>query len=209
MQILSLMLLALMLMQSIFSGTVFAADLGKINLSKPGSVRVSGVRSGNAYVPKGTVLEVEVTRTFSSRNFNKGDQPPLRLAENLIINDVVVVPRGERVKGMVTKARRVGGFGTGGKLEFQIISVKSINGVEIPLMREIKKKGGSDGGAIAVGALVSLAGGAFMKGKNSTIPIGTRFSVEVTEDTDLEIPLDKLSEAMDVHKPVGVHVNIK
>ncbi len=209
MRILPIMFLALILIGSMFSGDVFASASSEENVAESSFRRVSHVKSGNAYVPKGTLLEVEVTRTFSSRNFNKGDQPPLRLAENLIVNDVIVVPRGTRVKGEVTKARRAGGFGTGGKLEFQIISVKAINGVEIPLTQEIKRKGGRDDGAIAVGAVVSLVGGAFMKGKNSTIPIGTRFSVEVTEDTDLETPLDKLSEVMDVHNPNGVRVNIK
>ena len=170
--------------------------------------RISKVKKGNAYIPEGTILEVETSRTFSSKNFKEGDTVPLRLAENLVVNDVVVAPRFSRVRGIVTKARRASGFGVRGKLEFKVISVRTINGVDIPLRYSQNNAGSNDDGAVAVAALVSLVGGAFMKGTNVTIHQGTRFSAEVAVDTDLETSLDNLSAAMNTDKPQGTRVNI-
>lgn len=173
------------------------------------SLTISKVKSGNAYIPQGTVLEVEISRTFSSKNFKEGDAVPLRLAENLIVNNVVVAPRFSRVKGIVTKARRAGGFGRSGKLEFSIVSVKTLNGVEIPLQYIIEEKGKTDKGAVPVAVFLSLVGGAFMKGSNVTIPQGTRFEVEVVSDTDLEVSLSDLKYVMEKAGPGGVSVTIK
>lgn len=172
------------------------------------TLTISTVKSGNAYIPQGTILEVEISRTFSSKNFKEGDAVPLRLADNLIVNNVVVAPRFSRVKGIVTRARKAGGFGRSGKLEFSIVSVRTLNGVEIPLQYAIEEKGKTDGGAIAVAALVSLVGGAFMKGSNVTIQQGTRFEVEVVADTDLEVSLDDLKDVME-KSGHGVNVTIR
>ena len=172
------------------------------------TITISKVKKGNAYIPQGTVLEIEISRTFSSKNFKEGDTVPLRLADNLIVNDVVVAPKFSRVKGIVTKARRAGGFGRSGKLEFTIVSVRTLNGVDIPLQYSGQEKGKSDGGAVAVGVLVSVIGGAFMKGQNVTIQQGTRFEAEVSADTDLEVSLDNLKAVMEKDGPRGVNVTI-
>lgn len=137
-------------------------------------IEISKVVEGNAYIPKGTVLEVELTGEISSKKSKVGDTVPLKLVENLIVNDVVVVPAGSEVKGVITVSRKAGGFGRGGKLEFKIISVKALNGVEIPLDYTNYKHGAGDGGAVAVAAAVSVVGGLFMKGKNVTYNPGMR-----------------------------------
>ncbi|SDP05936.1 hypothetical protein [Selenomonas ruminantium] len=204
MRILSMLLVTVFVLENLLLGTVYAAEA--IDIHKTPIVRANTVKKGDAYIPGGTVLEAEVTRNVSSHDFRTGDQLPLRLAENLYVNDVLVAPRGTRIESVITKARRSGGFGIRGKLEFHVVSMRTLNGVEIPLQREIKKKGESDNGAVAVGLFVSLLGGAFMKGRNSSIPQGTRFTVEVTEDTDLDTPLNQLAEAMDSYRSYGVSV---
>ena len=173
------------------------------------TLTVSTVRKDNAFIPRGTILEVEIARTFSSKNFKEGDSVPLRLADNLIVNDVVVAPRFSRVKGMVTRARKAGGFGRSGKLEFRIISFRTLNGIEIPLEFALEEKGRADKGAVPVAILVSVIGGAFMKGSNVTIPQGTRFEAEVPSDVDLEVSLDDLKEVMAANAQQGVKVTIR
>ena len=66
--------------------------------------------------------------------------------ENLIVNDVIAVPAGFEVKGIITVARKAGGFGRGGKLEFKIISIKALNEVKISLNYTNYKCGAGDGG---------------------------------------------------------------
>lgn len=147
--------------------------------------------------PKVRNYKYELTKELSSKKAKVGDLVPLRVVENLIINDVIIIPAGAKVRGIVTKARKAGGLGRGGKLEFQIVSVQTINGVKVPLQYTKYEHGAGDGGAVAVFAVVSIVGGVFMKGKNVIYNEGLRFEAEVTADVDLNVPLDGLKDAMD------------
>lgn len=167
------------------------------------------IPKGHAYVAEDTILRVRLTEEISSKTMHKGDRVPLVLQDNLIINGVVVIPEGTEVTGIVTKAKKNGMFGRSGKLEFSINSVRTINGIDIPLQYLIKKEAGSDGGAVAVATAVSLIGGLFMKGKNVSFPEGSVFEARVTKDTDLNVALDHLAEAMDPTKPHGVEIILK
>lgn len=85
---------------------------------------VTKIPVGNAYIPAGTELTIELTSTVSSKTLKKGDPLPLKTLDNIIINDVIVIPAGTPVEGVVTKATKSGMFGRSGKLEFTITSVK-------------------------------------------------------------------------------------
>lgn len=169
---------------------------------------VTKIPVGNAYIPAGTELTIELTSTVSSKTLKKGDPLPLKTLD-IIINDVIVIPAGTPVEGVVTKATKSGMFGRSGKLEFTITSVKTINNVQIPLEYTAFKKAGHDGGAIAVAAVVSFVGGMFMKGKNVEFPAGSHFQAKVVSDTDLLVKLSDLAAAMDPNKPHGVAIMLK
>lgn len=172
-------------------------------------MEVSTIPSDHAYIPKDTILTVELMQEISSKKMKKGMPVPLTLKENLIVNDVVVAPAGTEVKGIVTKATKSGFFGRSGKLEFKITSFETINGVKIPLQYVTKKEAGSDGGAVAVATALTVVGGFLMKGKNVTFKEGTLFDARVTADTDLQTTLDGLAAAMDTSKPHGTVIVIK
>lgn len=189
--------------QGLYVAPAFAAE------NPPQVMRLAPVKQGNAYIPKGTRLQIELTKELSSKKAKVGDSVPLKLVQNLIINDVVVIPAGSEVRGIVTKARKAGGLGRGGKLEFTVVSVNTINGVEVPLQYTKGEHGAGDGGAVAVVAFVSIVGGIFMKGKNVVYNEGLRFDAEVTANVDLNVPLDGLKDAMDASKPHGVSITIQ
>lgn len=170
--------------------------------------KLSHIAEGEAYIPAETIINVELTDAISSKTIKKGDRVPLRTLENIIINNVIVIPAGTPVEGVVTKATKSGLFGRSGKLEFTINSVKTVNNVRIPLQYVAMKEAGSDGGAVAVAALVSVVGGLFMKGKNVEFPAGTQFQAKVTTDTDLHVTLKDLPTAMDPNKPHGVSITL-
>lgn len=167
------------------------------------------IPEGHAYIPKDTILNMELETEITSKKAKVGDDVPLVTMENIIINDVVVIPKGSRVNAKVTKATGSGLFGRAGKLEFTINSVQTVNGVKIPLEYTTKREAGSDDGAIAVVAAVSLIGGLFMKGKNVSFPAGSKFAAKVVIDTDLNVPLDRLAEEMNPDKPHGVSITLK
>jgi hypothetical protein len=171
--------------------------------------KVKTIMPGHAYIPKGTVLQVELTQELSSKRAKVGDAVPLKLVENVIVNDVVVIPAGTDVEGVVTAARKAGGLGRGGKLEFSITGVKTINNVKVPLNFTKGEHGAGDAGGVAVFAAVSIVGGLFMKGKNVIYNPGLKFDAEVTTDTDLNTPFEKLAEVMDESKPHGTVITIQ
>ena len=172
-------------------------------------LKVSTIPKGEAYIPKDTKIEVELTSEISSKTSHKGDIVPLRTSSNLVINDVVVIPAGTRVNGVITTARKNGMFGRSGKLEFSITDVKTRNNIRVPLQYAGQKKAGDDGGAVAVAATVTLVGGFFMKGKNVSIPAGTQFEAAVASDTDLQATLADLKDIMDEAQPNSVVITLK
>lgn len=178
------------------------------NIINPVKLEVSSIPAGNAYIPKGTIIDVELLEELSSKKNHVDDDVKLKTLDNIIINDVIVVQAGALVEGKVTKCTSSGLFGRAGKLEFTINSVRSINGVDIPLQYTDFKEAGSDDGAVAVAAVVTLIGGLFMKGKNVSFPAGTKMSTKVVADTDLNVRLDNLAEMMNPAKPHGVVIQI-
>ena len=178
------------------------------NIINPVKLEVSSIPAGNAYIPKGTIIDVDLLEELSSKKNHVDDDVKLKTLDNIIINDVIVVQAGALVEGKVTKCTSSGLFGRDGKLEFTINSVRSINGVDIPLQYTDFKEAGSDDGAVAVAAVVTLIGGLFMKGKNVSFPAGTKMSAKVVADTDLNVRLDNLAEMMNPAKPHGVVIQI-
>ena len=159
---------------------------------------ISKIPKDHAYIPKDTVLSVILTSELTSKRARKGDMVPLKLAENLIVNGVVVVPAGAKVFAKVTRVTRSGMFGRAGKLEFTVDSVKAVNGVEIPLEYTAERKRHNDGGAVAL-----------MRGANVSFPEGSVFEAKVAADTDLNVTIDELPEAMNPEKPHGVAITIQ
>lgn len=156
---------------------------------------VSKVLSGHAYIPEDTDIEVEFNETVSSKTAQEGDRISMKLVSNLIINDVIVAPAGTKITAKITKAKKASTFGRGGKLEIKITSFKTLNNVEVPLEFSRTVKGGKDTGAY-VAAYATIVGGFLMKGKNVTIEKGTRFTAVVAQDTDLNVSVKDLPEAM-------------
>lgn len=173
------------------------------------AVKASSIPKGNAYIPNLTEMEVELIDGLSSKTSREGDTIRFKTIENLIINDVVVIPAGTEVLGVVDKSRKAGGLGRGGRLEFSIISVKTLNGIEVPLEYTEKKHGAGDAGSVAVFAAVSIVGGLFMKGKNVVYNKGQRFTARVTADTDLQTKLEDLAAAMSSTVPHGKTITLK
>ena len=169
---------------------------------------VSTIPKANVYIPAGTELDVVLKSQVSSKTNKVGETIDFETAENLIINDVIVIPKGTVGKAVISEARKAGGMGRKGKLAIQAVSICTKNGVEVPLTSAVKGTGKTDGGAAVVFAAVSIVGGLFMKGTNITYPAGTHFSVAIKNDTDLGVTNENLSETMEKNQPQGKKIVI-
>lgn len=172
-------------------------------------VTIANVMPGHIYIPKKTMLNVELIEPANSKTHKKNQQVEFKTTENLIINGVVVIPKGTVGMGYVYEVQKAGGFGRKGVLRIAGKEIKTLNNVSVPLRKDLEGKGKTDGGAVAVAAAVSLVGGLFMKGSNINYPTGTDFQVEVRDNVDLGITPEELKDAMNPNIPHGQEIVIE
>ncbi len=188
-------------------GAGFKSRVAEILNQDAGTVK--GVKRGDLYVPKDTQIMLVLQDPLHSKRVKSGANFRLKTADNLMINDVIVIPKGQEVIGRVLKAHGNGLFGSSGKLEINIPYVETRNGIQIPVNGYVSGYGKSDGGAIAVAAAVTFIGGLFMKGTNIEYTPGQLFCVTVKEDTDLDATPDNLEAAMASTRPHGQNLVVK
>ena len=155
-------------------------------------VTIANVMPGHIYIPKKTMLNVELIEPANSKTHKKNQQVEFQTTENLIINGVVVIPKGTIGMGYVYEVQKAGGFGRKGVLRIAGKEIKTLNNVSVPLRKGLEGKGKTDGGAVAVAAAVSLVGGLFMKGSNFYFPSGTEFQVEGRDNVELCVTPEEL-----------------
>lgn len=172
-------------------------------------VTIANVLPGHIYIPKKTMLNVELIEPANSKTHKKNQQVEFKTTENLIINGVVVIPKGTVGMGYVYEVQKAGGFGRKGVLRIAGKEIKTLNNVSVPLRKGLEGKGKIDGGAVAVAAAVSLVGGLFMKGSNINYPAGTDFQVEVRDNVDLGVTPEELKDAMNPDIPHGQEIVIE
>ena len=172
-------------------------------------VTIANVLPGHIYIPKKTMLNVELIEPTNSKTHKKNQQVEFKTTENLIINGVVVIPKGTVGMGYVYEVQKAGGFGRKGVLRIAGKEIKTLNNVSVPLRKGLEGKGKTDGGAVAVAAAVSLVGGLFMKGSNINYPAGTDFQVEVRDNVDLGVTPEELKDAMNPNIPHGQEIVIE
>lgn len=179
---------------SLLTGSVFAY-----------SVSVSDqIPRGNAYIPKGTLIEAELITGVNSAENDVGDIAYFKLNQNVIINGVVVLPSGTVGNAFVTAVQPANFLGIGGGIELTIRSIQALNGAEVPLTFDIKKYGSKAEnyypylilGAYAVGAHTLAMYSAAIHGEDREIPVGTKFKVLVETDVDLGCTPDRLAGVM-------------
>lgn len=148
---------------------------------------VTGVLPGNAFIPKGTILDVETASNINSGDLAVGGIVYFKLQRALSVGRAVVVPAGTAGEAVVTDIRPANFLGRGGGITLTAKSLQTINGAEIPLAMDIKRYGGDDNFVLASIFMASKyrPAGIFLRGSDQVIPLGTKFQVAVAADADL------------------------
>lgn len=167
----------------IIAGCLLAVGSGTALASET----AAGVLPGNAFIPKGTILDVELASNVNSGDLAVGDIVYFKLQRALSVDHIVVVPAGTAGEAVVTDIRPSNFFGRGGGITLTAKSLRTSNGAEIPLTLDIKRYGGDDNFVFASILLVSKYRpvGAIIRGSDQIIPLGTRFQVAVDANADL------------------------
>ena len=141
----------------------------------------------------GTSVRMKLTRNLSSADEHKGDQVDFETLDDVLVDNVLVIPKGSIAKATITEAEHKKSMGRGGKLNVNIDSVKLKDGEHVALRAIKEGKGGGHVGAMT-GAIVATSIVffpaaplfLFVHGKDMNIPKGTEVVAYVDGDTLLD-----------------------
>ncbi len=153
----------------------------------------------DALAPKGFLLEdstpvhLVISETLSSASAVTGQTVEFEVVDDIVVNGLLVIPRGSTAWATVTEAEHKRHLGKPGKLDINIDKVRLADG-EKALLRAVKdvQGGGHTGamtGAIVATSLVLWPAAPFfllMHGKDITIPKGTQITAFVQGDVRLD-----------------------
>jgi hypothetical protein len=129
----------------------------------------------------GTRIAVRLMHPLSSETAQNGDPITFEIAEDVVVDDQVVIRQGTPVKGVVVESAAKRRMGRAGNLSYTLTETRTVDRQVVRLRAGQQKKGDSHvtGVAVtttAVGVFVPVAAPFFLlrKGKDVTIPQGTR-----------------------------------
>ena len=192
------------------------ADVQVVDASTP--VVLPKVAKFREYtMPAGTVLEVRVTAPLSSATNRPEDPVQGELLKPVVVDDVVVLPQGSEVRGIVTEAKESGKVKGLASLAVTLQSVTAddtsydidahwARQAQPTKMEDAKKIGIGAGAGAAVGAIIgggkgALIGAAIGGGGGTAVALNTR-GKEVTLERGAELNAT-------LAKDVDVRVRIK
>jgi hypothetical protein len=156
------------------------------------------------YVPAGTRILVRTTNSIDSTKQKTGDRFTASLETNLMVDNIVVAPRGTTVYGRLTSAGSAGRMKGSSELTLELTDIV-IRGTAYPLLTsayEVKGKGEGGNtakkvvGGAGLGALIGgIAGGGKGAGIGALAGAGAGTAVAATKKgQQLTIPSETLLE---------------
>lgn len=138
-------------------------------------------------LPAGTEVKLSFAQSLSSKHAVQGERVELRVAEDVVWDESVVIPAGARVLGTVTVGKRKEKYGFGPGLAITLDYIVTPDR-RIPLTgREAWSRKGDTGGDIASGFFFGLGGYLISHGRRvARVEEGTIVTAFTAED----VPLD-------------------
>ncbi len=183
--------------EKLLNGTVQSGTLSSRleNLLELVSYNGGNVPVQEVTLPKDSVFKIAFTKEMSTKQSRQGDEVNFKAADNLYVNDVLVLPKGATGVGVIKKVVQPGIFGKDGRIDIEFTYITGVDGTRVPItVGELsKQKAESVAGAagVAIGSMivlgpVGLVGGAFVKGNSVTIPVGAETFVQTATDTTMQ-----------------------
>lgn len=134
----------------------------------------------------GTAVPLELAHEVSSRTHGQGNRIALRVADDVLVDGRIVIPRGAPGLAEVLRHRAKGAFGRAGLLELRLLNVQA--GGRLIRLDGKREHAGRSGAtpALASGIVVSAVLGSIIKGKHATLPAGTSLTGYVHRDLAVE-----------------------
>jgi hypothetical protein len=138
-------------------------------------------------LPAGTSVRLRTLTQLHSQENRTGDRFDLEVAEDVLLNGVVVIPRGSPATGEITRVKRKGMWGRSGRLETRLLSVRA-NGMVIPITGTVAERGDTGTAGVVASIVVLPVAGFFVTGTSAILPVGTGFTGHT--DGDITIALN-------------------
>jgi len=142
-------------------------------------------------LPKDSLVKIEFTSPLSSKTARIGDPVSFKVADNLYVNDVLVLSKGATGVAEVAKVVQPRSFGRDARIDVKFSHVFAVDGNKVPIYigklakQEAKTAAGAAGatigGMIVLGPIGAI-GGAFVTGQSIVIPEGSTTYVQVVQD---------------------------
>lgn len=132
-------------------------------------------------LPDSTPVKLALSTALSSANATQGQVVEFRVAEDVVVNGVVLIKKDTLALGKVTLAQGKRHLGRAGSIDIEADKTHAVDGTKVELHAEEGVKGKGKAGAMSAGMLITATGvgapiGALWllkHGKDATIPAGS------------------------------------
>jgi hypothetical protein len=194
-------LLGIVSMQGASFANAFPAPLGA---ASTGAAPAAAQSTKKIYVPAGTRILIRTIDSIDSTKQKSGDRFTASLETNLVVDNIVVAPRGTKVYGRLVSAESAGRMKGSSELTLELTDIV-IKGTAYPLLTstyEVKGKGEGGNtakkviGGAGLGALIGgIAGGGKGAGIGALAGAGAGTAVAASKKgQQLTIPSESLLE---------------
>lgn len=126
-------------------GIVQLSPLNNSTTSSPASItgahdEAIPLRGRISTIPKGTTMMIKLDQPVSSFSTNMGDAISATLESDIYANDAVIVPAGSEMLGQVANVSRAGRLGKHGEIDVRFFSIKTPDGVVVPIRAHVITK---------------------------------------------------------------------
>ena len=147
---------------------------------------IAAAPATSAVLRVGTEVALKMAEQLTTKNkaVRVGQRFRLEVADDVKVNDKVVIPAGSPAMGEITDVRNKGMWGKSGHIGAQLLYVQ-VNGRQVRLSGTFDDKGVTGtAGVVAAIALVPIAG-FFTTGTSADIPVGAGVKGFINEDVPL------------------------
>jgi len=144
-------------------------------------------------IPSGTLIPIRFLNTLSSKSNKTGETFNFQIAENVFLDNKLIIPSNSEGLGEITKAKKATILSRPGKLEIEFKSLSALDGTPLNLILGEEAEEENKRLYVAVGAgilgfiilsnPIGLVFGALVPGKNVKIEEGSEMFLQVESDT--------------------------
>ncbi|MDF2927769.1 MAG: hypothetical protein K0Q75_7 [Anaerospora sp.] len=141
-----------------------------------------------------TLVRIKMVTPLDTRQNREGDNFTFQASEDVYVNGVLVIAKGAVGEGKILKVQQARNFGRDAKLDLSFDTLQAFDGTEVQTILGDKAKEETKSLAKAAGATVAglivlgpvgVVGGAFIHGKDVTIPAGAELYIQTKSEASI------------------------